>query len=43
MPDKMMIAQIDQAKSIFDNNDDYQTRDRYYRQDVIRNPGSGCI
>lgn len=28
----------DQAKSIFDNNDDYQTRDRYYRQDVIRNP-----
>lgn len=28
----------EQAKSIFDNNDDYQTRDRYYRQDVIRNP-----
>ena len=28
----------EQAKNIFDNNDDYQTRDRYYRQDVIRNP-----
>ena len=28
----------EQSKSVFDNNDDYQTRDRYYRQDVIRNP-----
>lgn len=28
----------EQSKSIFDNNNDYQTRDRYYRQDVIRNP-----
>ena len=28
----------EQSKSVFDNNDDYQIRDRYYRQDVIRNP-----
>ena len=28
----------EQSKSVFDNNDYYQTRDRYYRQDVIRNP-----
>ena len=28
----------EQSKSVFDNNDDYQTRDRYYRQDVVRNP-----